>query len=107
MGPGSLSLLPRQGLQQSLRLLQVSGVKPFGKPAVDLREQRAGFGWFALRLQETTQARRRPQLVRLRTLAPGNLKSLVKARRGSGRSRALHQHELTFDPIQISIPHVL
>src|SRR5712692_7194428 len=107
MGPGSLSLLPRQGLQQSLRLLQVSGVKPFGKPAVDLREQCAGFGGFALRLQETTQARRRPQLPRLRTLLPGNRKRLVKARLGSGRSRALHQHELAFDSIEISIPRVL
>src|SRR6266498_4648430 len=101
MGTWSSSILPRQDLQQSLRLPQVNGVKALGEPAVDLREQRAGFGCFALRLQETTQARRRPQLPRLRTLAPGNLKRLVKTRLGSGRIRTLHQHELAFDPIQI------
>ena len=40
--------LARQLIEQRLRLPQVSGVEPFGEPAIDLGQQLAGCVAFAL-----------------------------------------------------------
>ena len=47
--------------KQRLRLLHIRSAKPFGKPAVDRRQQFAGLGPPALLGPEAGQARRRPQ----------------------------------------------
>src|SRR5262245_66320909 len=61
----------RELLQQRLRLLEVSGVKALGEPAVDRREQLVGFSMLALLLPQAGQAHGRPQLQRFRLLATG------------------------------------
>src|SRR5215475_2867849 len=45
-----------QFLQQRLGLLEVGGVKAFGEPAVDWRQQGMRFGAHALLLPEATEA---------------------------------------------------
>src|SRR5713101_7354354 len=67
-----------QLLQQHFRLLQVFGVKPFGEPAVDLRQYLPGFFLLPLLLPQPAQAHHRPQLQRLRPLPAGNLARLPK-----------------------------
>jgi hypothetical protein len=61
----------RQRLQQCLRLLQVSGVKALGEPAVDRREQLVGLTAFALLLPQPAQARGGAQFPGLGLLAAG------------------------------------
>jgi hypothetical protein len=60
-----------QVVQQHFGLLQVGGVKALGEPAVDRRQQLAGFGKFALTLPQPSQTCRRPQFPGLRPLAAG------------------------------------
>ena len=50
------TVLSRQLLQQCLRVLEVSGVKPLGEPAVDWRQEVIGFLAFALLLPEPSEA---------------------------------------------------
>ena len=52
----------RQRVQQCLRLLQVSGVKALGEPAVDRCEQLAGLGTLVLLLPQAGEARGGAQL---------------------------------------------
>ena len=47
----------RQFFEQRLRLFQIGGVDPLGEPAVDRREQLAGFGVAALVAAEPGEAR--------------------------------------------------
>jgi len=49
-----------QFLKQCPGILQVSGVKPLGEPAVDWGQQPVGFGPLALPLPQPTQAHGRP-----------------------------------------------
>ena len=46
----------RQRLQQRLRILQVSGIKPLGVPIVDWCQEVMGFLAFALLMPESSQA---------------------------------------------------
>jgi hypothetical protein len=55
-----VAALARKLLQQGLRLLEVGGVKPFGEPAIDLRQELSGFITLALLLPQPTQVHRRP-----------------------------------------------
>ena len=56
----SIGVALRQRAQQCLCLLQVSGVKALGEPAVDWRQQRAGFGTLTLALLQAGQAHSGP-----------------------------------------------
>src|SRR6516165_2227950 len=69
----------RQRVQQCLCLLQVSGVKALGEPAVNRCEQVVRFLEPALVLAEATQTHRGPQLQRFRLLTAGNGQGLIKA----------------------------
>src|SRR5215470_17539627 len=60
-----------EGGEQHFGLLQVSGVKSLGEPAIDLREERVRCGALALLLPQTRQAHGGAQLERFRPLAPG------------------------------------
>ena len=71
-----------QFFQQRLGFFQVHRVKPFGEPAIDLRQHPAGFFLLALSLPQPAQAHHRPQFPRLRLLSAGNLDSFVKTRFG-------------------------
>ena len=62
-----------QRLQQCLGLLQVGGVKPFGKPAIDRRQQFVGFPVLALLLPEAAQTHRSPEFEGFGLLMPSNL----------------------------------
>src|SRR5713101_7687577 len=57
-----LWLLTFEFCQQRPGLLQVCGVKPFGEPAVDLRQHLPGFFFLALLLPQPAQAHHCPQL---------------------------------------------
>ena len=61
-----------QLIEQRARILQVRRAKSFGEPAVDFGQQLAGCVWLALRLPQSRQAGRRPQLQRLHFLRAGN-----------------------------------
>src|SRR5947209_1111282 len=74
-----------QFLQQCLGLLQVSRVKALGEPAVDRCQQRVGLSPLALLLPQAAQRGRRPQLPRLRLLAPSHRKGLLEAGLRLGR----------------------
>src|SRR6266571_7950261 len=67
-----------QRLQQCLGLLEVSGVKTLGEPAVDLRQHLPGSVALALALPQATQAHGRSQFPRLGLLAAGNVEGLMK-----------------------------
>src|SRR5947208_2206050 len=69
----------RQRVQQHPGFLQVGGVKALSEPAVNLRQQLAGFDALALLLPQATQAHRHPQLQRLGLLAASDVKGLTKA----------------------------
>ena len=71
-------VLSTQLLQQCLRLLEVGRVKPLGEPAVERRQQRAGFGALALLLPQARAAHRRSQLQRPGLLAAGHVEGLVE-----------------------------
>ncbi len=49
-----------QFFQQCLCFLQVFGVKPFGEPAIDLRQHLPGFFLLALALPQLAQSHHRP-----------------------------------------------
>src|SRR6266446_406580 len=68
-----------QCIKQCSSLLEVSGVKPLGEPAVDRCEQVVGFGALALLLPEARQAHSGAQLQRFRLLAAGNVQGLLEA----------------------------
>ena len=53
----STSVALRQRIQQCLRLLQVSGVKPLGEPVVDWRKEVMGLLALPLLVPEASQAR--------------------------------------------------
>src|SRR5262249_2236427 len=65
-------------LQQYLRLLEVSGLKSLGKPAIDLFQKLPGGGSFALLLPESTKADSRPQLPGLGLLGASHHERLLK-----------------------------
>src|SRR5262249_42117900 len=69
----------RECLQQRLGLLEVSRVKTLGEPAVDRRQERAGFSALALLLPQAAQAGRSPEFQRLCLLAAGDVESLAEA----------------------------
>src|SRR5215472_5297252 len=73
-----VAALSRELLQQGPRLLEVGGVKALGEPAVNRREQFAGFIPLALLLPQPTQAHGRAQLQRLHLLATSGIEGLVK-----------------------------
>src|SRR5262245_38817490 len=74
----------RQLLQQRLGLFEVWGVKGLPEPAVDRRQERPRFGWFALLLPQPAQAHCRPELPRLRLLAPGHRQGILVTDGGFG-----------------------
>src|SRR5262244_2964348 len=96
--------LGSQRLEQCLCLLQVGGVKPLGEPAVDRREQLTGFSALALTLPQAGQAHGGAQLPRLRLLAAGHFKGLLKMRLRLrlGSWRVLHQQR-TLEPIYLGL----
>ena len=68
----------RELLQQCLRLLEISGLKSLGKPAIDLFQKLPGGGAFALLLPESTKADSRPQLPGVGLLGTRHNERLVK-----------------------------
>src|SRR5216683_527146 len=70
-----------QLLQQCLGLLEVSGVKAFGEPAVDGCQQLVGLGPLALLLPQARQAHSSAQLPPLRLLLASDSERLLKTRR--------------------------
>src|SRR5215475_1722648 len=68
-----------QRVQQCLRLLQVSGVKALGKPAVDRCQQIVGFLALALLLPQFGKAGGRTEFPRLCLLILGYHNSLMEA----------------------------
>src|SRR5262245_61252429 len=68
----------RQRLQQRPGLLEVSGVKPLGEPAIDRCQELVGLGALALLLPQARQTHGRPQLPRFRLLAAGDGEGLLK-----------------------------
>ena len=91
--------------QQRLRLLQVSGVKALGEPAVDRCQQRTGFGALALLLPQPAQAHGGPQLQRFGLLAAGHGEGLLEA--GFRLLRlcdCLLQQQFAPEPIQLRLP---
>src|SRR2546425_8104784 len=91
----------RQLFQQDLGLLQITGLEPFGKPAVEVGQHSASFFALALALPKTTQVHHRPQLKRLRLLLTCDLDGLVEA---LGRLRlvggSMDQEHFPLKPIQ-------
>ena len=69
----------RQRVQQRLRLLQVSGVKALGEPAVDWREEVMGFLVFALLLPETSETGRGAEFPGFCLLRTGYADGLLEA----------------------------
>src|SRR5690606_38047311 len=84
-----------QCLQDDLRLLQVGGVKAFGEPAVDRRQQLVSFGPPALPLPQAAQAGGRPQGEHTRLLGPRDVEGLLEAllRLVCGRSPLLQEQD--------------
>ena len=74
----SIGVALRQRVQQCLRLLQVSGVKPLGEPAVDRGQQLIGFDTLAVVLPEATEAHGGPQLQRFGFLAAGDVQGALQ-----------------------------
>src|SRR5262245_56553498 len=68
----------RQHVQQCLRLLQISGVKALGEPAVDGCQQLVGLGTFALLLPQPAQASGSTQLPGFGLLTAGNGERVVE-----------------------------
>src|SRR6516164_802506 len=91
-----------QRVQQYLRLLQVSGVKALGEPAVDRCQQFVGFGALALALPEASEAGGRPQLQGLDLLTPGDGEGVLKT--GDGLRlllRRVSEQQLSLEPIRL------
>src|SRR5215813_13766933 len=85
--------------QQGLRLLQVSGVKALGEPAVNRGEQVMRLLALTLLLPEAAQAHGGPQLQGLCLLAAGNLQGLLKTHVGRLLiGEALPEEKLAFEP---------
>ena len=68
----------RKFFQQRFGILEVSGVKALGEPAINLRQKLVRLYALALLLPQPTQARRGAQLQRFRLLAAGYGEGLVK-----------------------------
>jgi hypothetical protein len=77
-------LLASQFFEQRLGFLQVYCVKPFGEPAIDLRQQLARLFPLAVLLPQPSQARCRSQFQQLCLLLAGDLDGLEKTRFGFG-----------------------
>jgi hypothetical protein len=73
------TVLSTEFLQQRLRILQISGVKALGEPAIDRGQQGTRLGPLALLLPEAAQARGDPQLPGFGLLAAGNSQGLLEA----------------------------
>src|SRR5215471_3790535 len=71
--------LSAQLVQERHGFLEVRRVKPLGEPAVEWREQLAGFDPFALLLPEAGQTHGGPQLQRFRRLVPGDVQGPLEA----------------------------
>jgi hypothetical protein len=68
-GAGSANVfVSTQPLEQGLRLLQVRRVEPFGEPAIDRREEFAGFGALASVAPEEGEAAGRAEFPQFRAL---------------------------------------
>jgi hypothetical protein len=78
------SSLLRQFRQQRLGLLQVSGVKALGEPAIDRCQEFISLDALALLLPQATQARSGAQLPGFGLLAPGYGEGLLEAGFGLG-----------------------
>ena len=84
------------------------GIPPFGEPAVDRRQQLAGFGALTLALPQAAEAHRGPQLQRFRLLAAGDVQGLAKTGfRLSLVCVSLLQQYLPLEPIQLRLPPTL
>ena len=89
--------LSRQFVQPRFRLLEVSGVKAFGKPAVHLRQLAAGFVVPFLVLPQPGQAHGGAQLERPGLLTARHLESVLQAHfclEGIGNDPLQQQHAL-------------
>src|SRR5262245_16837806 len=78
----STSVALRQCLQQRLSFLEIGRVKALGEPAIDRGQQLVRLRAFTLLLPEATEAHGGAQLQRLRFLAAGDVKGLLKTRLG-------------------------
>ena len=101
--------LSLQLLQQCLGLLQVGGVKALGEPAVDRRQQLAGFGPLALLLPQASSGSWRPA-------APATSPAGGGRRRGPAGNRlppppaasaGCRSSKLAPEPIQLRFPAAL
>jgi hypothetical protein len=69
--------LSRASCEQPFGLLEISGVKALGEPAVDRCQHLIGFP--ALALPQPSQAQRRPQFAGFGSLVAGNGEGLLEA----------------------------
>src|SRR5215471_15534331 len=71
-----------QHVKQRPGLLQISGIKPFGEPAMDLRQQLQRLRPLALALPQARQTHGGAQFEGFGLLATGHFESLLKTRLG-------------------------
>src|SRR4029450_6169131 len=69
-------------IKQRLGLLQVGGIKAFGEPVIDWREQRAGFDALIRALPQARQAHGGAEFERLRLLPTSHVEGALKTRLG-------------------------
>src|SRR6266851_9140634 len=91
----------RQLIEQRLRLSQVTGVEPFGEPAIDLGQQLPSLGALTLLLPQTTQAGGGTEFERPGLLGMRHVEGLLEAGlRFRVVVRRLLQQQHAFEPIQ-------
>ena len=90
----------RQFVEQRLRLFQIGGVEALGEPAVDRREEVAGFGVAALVAAEPGEARGGAQFPELCPLLRRDGQGLAIQFLGA-RGIPLPQQQFAFLPVQL------
>jgi hypothetical protein len=96
----------RQFVGQGFRLLQVSRAEAFGEPAVDRREEVAGFSVMALVEAEPGEARGGAQFLELGLLLPGGAEGCAIEFLG-GLGMPLPQQQPAFVPFQLRLEPAL
>src|SRR5262249_38002373 len=97
----------RKTIEERPRLLQVRGVEPFGEPAVDLGQQRPGFGRAALLPVEAAETQGGPQLQGFGALPAGQVEGSTETpfrRAPRGRTPfALREKQLPPEAVQLGL----
>jgi hypothetical protein len=96
----------RQFVEQRLCLFKIGRVEAFGEPAVDRREEAAGFGAAALVAAEPGEACGGAQFPELGLLFLGDDQGLAIQSLG-GLGMSLPQQQLAFVPVQLRLEPTL